>query len=167
MWYMHYGLHIPITQCVLKCTKFPGKQANGYMFKTNCSSLEHWYNKLGDGFNKKMGKKKYKFPMFHNEFFAFSKQLKFCPRYFIFPIKQEDICDYNPRCFMFSGLMLDRIRMNLFSDITKQTTDSAKKDLFSKTQDERIYLYKGYLQDYSWKKRIADTKKTLQSHHFI
>ena len=61
---------------------------------------------------------------------------------------------------MSSGLMLDDIIMNLFSDITKQTTDSAKKDLFSKIQDYRIYLYKGSLQDYSRKKRIADTKKT-------
>ena len=40
-------------KCVLKCTKFPGKQPNGYMFKTNCSSIEHRYKKLGDGFNKK------------------------------------------------------------------------------------------------------------------
>ena len=28
-------------------------------------------------------------------------------------------------------------------------------------------MYKGSLLDYSWKKRIADTKKTLRSHHFI
>ena len=34
-------------KCVLKGTKFPVKQANGYMFKTNCSSIEHQYKKLG------------------------------------------------------------------------------------------------------------------------
>ena len=42
-----------------------------------------------------------------------------------------------------------------------------KKYLFSKIQDDTIYLYKGSLQDYSWKTLIADTKKTLRSHHFI
>ena len=42
-------------KCVLKCTKFPGKQANCYMFKTNYSSIELRYKKLGDGFNKKKG----------------------------------------------------------------------------------------------------------------
>ena len=42
-----------------------------------------------------------------------------------------------------------------------------KKDLLSKTQDDRIYLYKVSLQDYSLKKRISDTKKTLRSHHLI
>ena len=49
---------------VLKCTKFPGKQANGYMFKTNCSSIEHQYKKLCVGFNNKRGKNKYSCPMF-------------------------------------------------------------------------------------------------------
>ena len=86
--------------------------------------------------------------MFDKEFLASSKQLKVCPRDIIFPIKQEDICDYNPQCFMSSGLILDDIIMNLFIDITKQTTDSVKKDLFSKIQDDTIYLYKVSLQDY-------------------
>ena len=43
-------------ECVLKCTKFPGKQASVYMSKKKCSSIEHWYKKLGDVFNKKRGK---------------------------------------------------------------------------------------------------------------
>ena len=43
-------------KCVLKSTNFPGKQANGYMFETNCSSIEHQLKKLGDGFNKKGGR---------------------------------------------------------------------------------------------------------------
>ena len=65
--------------------------------------------------------------MFDNGFLASSKQLKLCS--VLKKIKQEDMCDYNPRCFMSSGLMLDDIIMNLFSDITKQTTDSVKKDM--------------------------------------
>ena len=67
---------------------------------------------------------------------------------------------------MSSGLIFGDIIMNLFSDITKQTTDSVKNDLFSKLQDDIIYLYKGYLQYYLWK-QIADTKTTLLSHHII
>ena len=99
-------------------------------------------------------------PYFDNKLLASSKQLKLCPRDIIFPIKQEDICDYNPRCFMSSGLMIDNTIMNLFKYSTKQTMDSVKKDIFSKIQDDTIYLEKGYLQDYSKKKRISDTKKT-------
>ena len=105
--------------------------------------------------------------MFDNYLLASPKQIKLCPRYYIFPIKQEDICDYNPLCFISGGLMLDNIIMNLFKGSTKQTTDSVKKGLFSNIQDDTIYLYKGSLQDYSWKKLIAHTKKTLRSHHFI
>ena len=45
------------------------------MFKTNFSPIEHQYKKIGDGFNKKRGKKEYKFPMFDNELLASSKQL--------------------------------------------------------------------------------------------
>ena len=81
-------------------------------------------------------------------------------------MKQEDIYYYNPRCFMSSGFMLDDIIMNLFLDITKQTTDSVKKDLFSKIPDGITYLYKVSLQDYS-RKIIVDTKKTLRSHLLV
>ena len=88
-------------------------------------------------------------PFFRQRFISLCKTLKICPRDIIFPFKQEDMCDYNPLCFMSSQLMLDSIIMNLFSDITKQTTDSVKKDLFSNIQDDIIYFYKGYLQDYS------------------
>ena len=49
------------------------------MFETNCSSIEHRYKKLGDGYNRKRGKNKYTCPMFDNEFLASSKQLKKFP----------------------------------------------------------------------------------------
>ena len=61
--------------------------------------------------------------MFDNEFLASSEQIKLCTRDYIFPIKQEGICDYNPLCFMFDGLMLGNIIKHLFIDITKQTTE--------------------------------------------
>ena len=49
---------------------------------------------------------------------------------------------------MSSELMLADIIMNIFLDITKETTDSVKKDIFSKIQDDQIYLYNGSLQHY-------------------
>ena len=87
--------------------------------------------------------------MFDNKFLASSKQIKVCPRDYIFPIKQVDTCDDNPRCFMSSGLLLDSIITNLFTDFIKQKTGSVKKDLFFKIQDDTIHLYKGYLQDFT------------------
>ena len=105
-------------KCVLKCTKFSEKKANGYMFKTNCSSIEHRYKKLDACFNKKRGKNKCTCPIFDNKFLYSSKQLRLGPIYFIFPIKYEYICDYHTRYFMSSRLILDNLIMNLFSDIT-------------------------------------------------
>ena len=64
-------------------------------------------------------------------------------------------------------LMLDDIIMNLFSDTTKRKINSAQNNLFSKIRDDKIYLYQVSLQDYSWKKRFYDTKKTQRTHHFI
>ena len=103
-------------KCVINCTKFPVKQANVYMFKTIFSSTEHRYKKLGGGFNIKRGENNYTRPMFDKKFLASSKQIKLCPRYCIFPIKQGYLCYYNSWCFMSSGLMLDNIIMNLFID---------------------------------------------------
>ena len=85
--------------------------------------------------------------MFDKESLASSKQLKLFPIYFIFLFQQKNRRDYNPRYFMSSVLVLNDIITNLFSDITKQTTDLVKKDLLSKIQDDRIYLYKRSLQD--------------------
>ena len=101
------------------------------MFEANCSSIEHQYKKLGDGFNKKRGKNKHTCPMFDNKFLASSNKKKLCPIDYIFPIKQEGICDKNLQCFISGGLMLEDIIMNLSLDITEQTTVSVKKDLFS------------------------------------
>ena len=76
---------------------------------------------LGDCFQKRC-KNKHTFPMFDNDFLASSKQIKLYTRDYIFPIKQDDICDYNPLCFMSSGFMLDNIIINLFIYCTEQKT---------------------------------------------
>ena len=68
---------------------------------------------------------------------------------------------------MSSGLTIDDIIMDLFSDITEQENSSTKKDLSSKIKDDEIYLYQGSIQDYSLKKIISGTKQTLLTHHFI
>ena len=62
--------------------------------------------------------------MFDYYFLASSNQMKLCTTDYIFPIKQDDICDYNPLCFMSSGLMLDDIIMNLFTESPKKSTKS-------------------------------------------
>ena len=61
---------------------------------------------------------------------------------------------------MSSGLMFDDIIINLFTYCTEQTTHSAKKDLFSKIQDDTIHLYKVSLQDFP-------SKNLIQKIHYV
>ena len=68
---------------------------------------------------------------------------------------------------MSSGMMLDYIIMNIFAQSTKNTTKAYQEHLFSRSEDDAIQLYKGYMQDFTWKTTIADTKRTLPSHHYI
>ena len=72
--------------------------------------------------------------MFDNYFLESLNQIKLCTREYTFPIKQEGICDYNPLCFMFSGLILDDIITNVCTDSTKQKTESYQKLFFPKSR---------------------------------
>ena len=100
--------------------------------------------------------------MFDNKFLASSKQIKLCTIDYIFPIKQGEIFDYNLLCFMSSGLMLEDIIMNLFTDSTEKATYSYQKHLFSKIQDDTIHLYKGYLQYLTSKRKML-----IQERHYV
>ena len=53
------------------------------------------------------------FPPFGNEFLSPSKNIILKGHPIIYPLKQKDICDYNTRCLMSSGLMFDDIIMNM------------------------------------------------------
>ena len=92
--------------------------------------------------------------------------MKLCTTDYIFPIKKDDICDYNPLCFMSSGMMLDDTIMNIFTQSTKKSTTAHQKHLFSRFKDDVIQLYKGYMLDFTWGGN-ANTKRTLRSHHYI
>ena len=70
----------------------------------------------------------------------------------MYPTKQKDICDYDPRCIMYSGLMFDDIimgiiRNNKFPQPTEETDCR-----FTKNDKNIIYMYRGSLQYFYWKK---------------
>ena len=133
--------------------------------ETNCSLIKHKFMKLGDGLLRKRGKNKHTSPIFDYDFLTYSNQKKLCTTDYSFPIKQNDICDYNPLCFMYSWMILDDIIMNIFTQSTKKSTITHQKHLFSRLKDDTIKFYKEYMQDFTWKN--ADKKRTLRSHHYI
>ena len=54
-----------------------------------------------------------KFPPLGNEFLPPFKKITFTNEHIMYPLKQKDICDYDPRCIMSRGLMFDDIIMNI------------------------------------------------------
>ena len=121
-------------KCVLNCTKFPEKNSmvicsrqTDHQLDTNTRNLVLVLTKRGNNFT---------CPIFDNKLLFSSKQLKIGPGDFMFPIIHEEICDYNPRWFSSSGLILDSIIMNLFSDNTEQKYNIVQKDLFSKIKND-------------------------------
>ena len=75
----------------------------------------------------------------------------------IYPLKQKYICDYNPRCFMSSGFMFDDIIMNMIRNKSLKSHEEGV-DIFTNIENRRIYMYRGSLNDFYWKK---GTNKSL------
>ena len=68
-------------------------------------------------------------------------------------MKNRDICDYDPRCIMSSGLMFDDIIMNHIKRIQSSHNYTEEHDFFfTQIDTDIIYIYSGSLQDLYWKK---------------
>ena len=80
-------------ECVHQCIKIHQKQTNGLIFETKCSSIRQRFKNLGDGLLSKKGKNKHTCSIFDNDSLASSNQMKLKATDYIFPIKQDDICD--------------------------------------------------------------------------
>ena len=93
--------------------------------------------------------------------------MKLCTTDYIFTIKQDDTCDYNPLCFMPSGMMLDKIIMNIFIQSTNKSTTPHQKHFFFRFKDDAIQLCKLSMQEITYKRKNADTKSIMHSHHYI
>ena len=113
--------------------------------------------KLGYGLLRKRGKNKHTCPIFDNDFLSYSNQMKLCTTDYIFTIKQDDIYDYNPLCFMSIGMMLDNIIMNIFTQSKTNSMTAHQKHLFPDSRMVQLNFTKGLCRTLHEKK--ADTKK--------
>ena len=68
-------------------------------------------------------------------------------------MKNKDICDYDPICIMSSGLMFDDIIMDHIKRIQSSHNYTEEHDcVFTQIDTDIIYIYRGSLQDFYWKK---------------
>ena len=119
-----------------------------YGFKYQCASIKELLFKLEGCLQSSRKNKSKTFPPLGNQFLPPSKNITLTNYYIMYPMKQKDICDYNPRCIMSSGLMFDEIimvkrRKNEFPHPTEE-----KDFVFTQIDNNIIYMCGGSLQDF-------------------
>ena len=70
----------------------------------------------------------------------------------MYPLKQGDICDYDPRCILSSDLMFDDIIVNIISNNKLARHNEENDFIFTQIKNNIIYMYRGSLQDFTEKK---------------
>ena len=82
-----------------------------YGFKYQCISINERFSKL-EGFLHSRRKNRLKtFPPLENKFLPPSKNITLKKDHIFYPMKQKDLCDYDPVYIMSSGSMFDDIIM--------------------------------------------------------
>ena len=84
-----------------------------YGFKSPCKSFNERFSELEDFLQYKQKNQRNIFPPFGNGLLPPSRNITLKVLHIIYPLKQKDICDYNPRCLMSILLMFDYIIMNI------------------------------------------------------
>ena len=72
----------------------------------------------------------------------------------MYTMKQKDLCDYDPICIMFIGLMFDDIIMDIIRKNKLAHPTEENDCLFTQIENNIIYMYRGSLQDLYWKNGI-------------
>ena len=73
----------------------------------------------------------------------------------MYPMKQKDFFYYDTRCIMYSGLMFDYIIMDIISNNKLAHPTEENDCLFTHIESNMIYMYRGSLQDFYWKKELT------------
>ena len=104
------------------------------------------------------------FPPFGNEFLSPSKIFILKLHSIIYPLKQKEMCDYNPRCFMSSGLVFDDIIMNMICNKELRYHQEGVDSLFTNIEHKSISMSGGYFKTFTGRKELM---KVLVFHVYI
>ena len=70
-------------------------------------------------------------------------------------MKQKYLCDYDPRCIMSSGLMFGYISMGIIRNNEFPHPSEVNDYIFTHIENNIIYMHKGSLQYFYWKKELT------------
>ena len=122
------------------------------VLKSHSTSINEILSKLEGCLHSRRKNKIRTFPPFVNEFLPPSKNIPLTDLPIMYPLKQKDLYDYDPRCIMSSGLMIDDIIMNIIRNKKLSHPTEENDCLFTHIENNIIYMYRGSLQDFYWKK---------------
>ena len=103
-----------------------------YRFKSQCTSINERLSMLEVCLHSRRKNKSNTFPPLGNEFLPPSKNITLKNYHNMYPMKQKDLFDYDPRCIISSALVFDEnvmytIRNNEFPHHTKEKDCLFKK----------------------------------------
>ena len=84
-----------------------------YGFKSQFTSINERLYELEGCLHSRPKNKLKTFPPLGKEFLLPSKNITLTNDHIIYPKRRKDLCDYDPRCIMSSGLMFDDILMGI------------------------------------------------------
>ena len=126
-----------------------------YVFNSHFTSINGNLYRL-EGFLHSRPKNKIKtFPKFGNEFLPPSKNISLIDFPIIYPLKQKYLYDNYPRCIVSSGLIFDDIIMNIIRNKKLARHNEEKYCLFKNIENNIIYMFRGSLQYFYWKKELT------------
>ena len=113
------------------------------MFKSNCTSINERLYKL-EVYLQSRKINSNTFAPLQKVFLPPSKTITLKKNHIIFPIKNKDICDNDPRCRMSCGLLVDDIIMdNIKRTQSSQGYKQGHDCVFTQMDTDMIYIYTG------------------------
>ena len=70
----------------------------------------------------------------------------------MYPLKQNDLCEYNHRFIMSISLVFDEIIMNIIRNKKLERHNEENDCLFTKIENSIIYMYRGSIQYFKLEK---------------
>ena len=134
----------------------PMKEPHDFMYgiKSQCTFIKELFSKLEGCLHSRRRNMSKKFTSLGNAFLTPSKNITLTDYHIMYPMKQRDICDYDPRFIMssvliFYDIIMGIIRKNEFPHPTEENDC-----LSTHIENSIIYMYRGSLQDFSGKRNL-------------
>ena len=127
-----------------------------YGFKSRCTSINERFYKLEGFIHSRPNNNINTFPPFCNKFLPLLRTFSLTGFPILYPLKQKDICDYDPRCIISNGLMFDDIIMNILNNNKSEFHNEEDDWSFLQILKTASFIFTGvYFNTFTGKKELT------------